>query len=280
MWTEHRFISFDETPIFYHYQTTKEPLKGIVLIVHGMGEHGARYQAFGDYLAEMGLISIVPDLRGFGRSGGKKACVRRFTDFYKDLSALQAWVLRQHKDIPFFLLGHSFGGLLSSSYLVFCRHPKVSGLILSSPIFGVAVPIPLWRHLLGLAASYVSPDYTQASGVDPKTLTHDTAILETYARDPYIYHRISARLYRELVRTMARREEIAKHIQVPVLIVQAGEDRVVLKDLTVRFFNELSSQDKEIEIYPEFYHEVLNETERSAVYARIGRWILTHINHK
>lgn len=280
MWTEHRFISFDETPIFYHYRTTKEPLKGIVFIVHGMGEHGARYRAFGDYLAEMGLISIVPDLRGFGRSGGKKACVRRFADFYKDLSALQSWALRQHKDVPFFLLGHSFGGLISSSYLAFCRPPKISGLVLSSPIFGIAVPAPLWRRLLGLAASYVAPDYTQTSGVDPKTLTHDTAILEAYARDPYICHRISARLYRELVRTMARREEIAKHTQAPVLIVQAGEDRVVLKDLTVRFFNELNSPDKEMEIYPEFYHEVLNETERLGVYSRIGRWILAHINHK
>ncbi len=280
MWTEHQFISFDETPIFYRYRATKEALKGIVLMVHGMGEHGGRYQAFADTLAEMGLVSIVPDLRGFGRSGGKRVCIKRFTDFYKDLAALHSWAHRQYKETPFFLFGHSFGGLLTSSYSVFYPHPKVSGLILSSPIFGVAVPVPLWRHLLGLAASYLCPNYTQDSRLDPKTLTHDQVILEAYAKDPYINHQISARLYRELVKQVGRREEIAKRIHVPVLIVQAGEDKVILKDRTVQFFNELNSQDKEMEIYPGFYHEVLNEIGRPAAYSRIGRWILNHISHK
>ena len=280
MWTEHRFVSFDETPIFYRYRATQEPLKGIVLMVHGMGEHGGRYQAFADYLAEMGLVSIVPDLRGFGRSGGKKVCLKRFTDFYKDLAALHSWAHRQYKETPLFLLGHSFGGLIVSSYSAFYPHPKVSGLILSSPIFGIAVPVPFWRHLLGVAASYLYPDYTQNSGLDPKTLTHDQAILEAYNKDLEIDHQISARLYRELVRQIARREEIAKNIHTPVLIVQAGEDKVVLKDRTVQFFNELNFQDKEMEIYPGFYHEVLNEIERPAVYSRIGRWILNHISHK
>ena len=280
MWTEHRFVSFDETPIFYRYRATQELLKGVVLMVHGMGEHGGRYHAFADTLAEMGLVSIVPDLRGFGRSGGKKASVKHFTDFHKDLAALHSWAHRQYKETPLFLFGHSFGGLVTSSYLAFYHHPKVSGLILSSPIFGVAVPVPLWRHLLGVAASYLYPDYTQDSGVDPKTLTHDQVILEAYAKDPYIDRQISARLYRELVRQIAHREEIAKNIHAPVLIVQAGEDKVVLKDRTIQFFNELNSQDKEMEIYPGFYHEVLNETERSTVYSRIGRWILGHVIHK
>ena len=279
MWTEHRFVSFDKTPIFYRYRATQEPLKGIVLMAHGMGEHGGRYRAFADYLAEMGLVSIVPDLRGFGKSGGKKACIKRFTDFYKDLAALHSWAHRQYKETPLFLFGHSFGGLIASSYLAFYPHPKVSGLILSSPIFGVAVPIPLWRHLLGVTVSYLTPDYTQDSRVDPKTLTHDQAILEAYAKDPSINHQISARLYRELVRQMARRETIAKNIHTPVLIVQADEDKVVLKDRTVQFFNELNSQDKEMEIYPGFYHEVLNEIDRSTVYSRVGRWILSHISH-
>ena len=249
-------------------------------MIHGMGEHGGRYQAFADYLAEMGLVSIVPDLRGFGKSGGKKVCIKHFTDFYKDLAALHSWAHRQYKETSLFLFGHSFGGLIASSYLAFYHHPKVSGLILSSPIFGVAVPVPLWRHLLGVTASYLTPDYTQDSGVDPKTLTHDQVILEAYAKDPSINHQISARLYRELVRQMTRREEIAKKIHAPVLIVQAGEDKVVLKDRTIQFFNELSSQDKEMEIYPGFYHEVLNEIDRSTVYSRAGRWILKHIIHK
>ena len=85
MWSEHRLISFDETPLFYRRLKTKETPKAVILIVHGMGEHGGRYRVFAEYLAELGVESWVPDLRGFGQSGGKRACLKRFLDFWWEL---------------------------------------------------------------------------------------------------------------------------------------------------------------------------------------------------
>ncbi|WP_209316601.1 serine aminopeptidase domain-containing protein, partial [Listeria monocytogenes] len=41
---------------------------GVVQIVHGMAEHGARYGVFAERLNEAGYIVVADDHRGFGKS--------------------------------------------------------------------------------------------------------------------------------------------------------------------------------------------------------------------
>src|SRR3989338_1616367 len=173
MWTEHRFISFDETPIFYRFLDTKNPSKAIVLIVHGMGEHGDRYQAFGEYLAELGIACAVPDLRGYGQSGGSRAWVRHFSDYHQDLRALHSFLTRRHKDQPIFLMGHSLGGLIVSSYMAFSSPLKTNGIILSSPNFGLAIPVSWHKHAMAIVGSYCAPRYSESTRIAPEMLTHD-----------------------------------------------------------------------------------------------------------
>ena len=273
MWTEHRLVSFDETPLFYH-RLRVPGAKAQVILQHGMGEHGGRYRHVAEYLAALGIESAVPDLRGFGQSGGKRACVRSFSDFHGDLAALHTHLARQSA-LPLFLIGHSFGGLVASSYLAFYSQiSPVRGLALSSPIFGIAVPVPPWRHALGMTLSYLFPDHTQGTRVDASKLTHDPLMLRAYAQDKFIRQIISARLYRELVRMIVRRAEIAHSLKVPALVLQADQDFIVSREMTVMFYNELASLDKQLQIYPSFYHEILNETGRQDVLARLGDWIL------
>lgn len=279
MWSEHRFISTDETAIFYRRFNTEEPVKAVIIMVHGMGEHGGRYRRLGEYLAGLEIASVIPDLRGFGHSGGKRACVRQFSDFHNDLDNLVAFVSRTHKGTPLFLMGHSFGGLVASSYLAFCNPPKISGLILSSPIFGIALPVSVWRRLAAAVFSYLFPDFSQPSNVKPAMLTHDHALIREYENDPLIYHRVSARLYRELLTMMRRKAAIARRISNPVLLLQSGQDAVVSKAEALSFYDLLATNDKEAEIYESAYHEIFNELDREKAFARVGQWILHHLNH-
>ena len=280
MWTEHRLISFDKTPIFYRRLEPSGPPRAVLILVHGMGEHGGRYRHAAEYFAEAGVECFIPDLRGFGKSGGKRACVNTFLDFHRDLGALHAFVDRSRKESPIFLMGHSFGGLIASSYLAFAGPPTVSGLILSSPIFGIAIPVPPWRHILGILTSYLWPDYTQSNRVKPEMLTHDKKIFERYQEDSLIDQRISAGLYRELVTMIAKKEAIARQITCPVLIQQAGQDFVVSSEAVRDFYRLLKTPDKEIDIYDDFYHEILNEIGRDKVLSRIIRWLLKNLYRK
>lgn len=273
--TEGRFVAFDGTPIFYRRFRAAAPVAG-ALIVHGMGEHGGRYEHLAGFLAAAGIESLAPDLRGFGLSGGSRGCLRRLEDQHADLSASLDLLTRQIGSRPVFMIGHSFGGLLTATYLSRFPTGRIAGAVLTSPIFGIAVPVPLWRHVLGLAASWVLPDLTQGTGVRPDVLTHDPEMLERYAQDKLIHHRISSRLYRILTSTIARRTDIARRIKYPLLVLQAEQDHIVSGDAAVRFFHEALSADKELEIYPGLYHEILNELDRQKVFTRISRWILAH----
>ena len=280
MITSHQLISFDETPIFYRrVKSDFERPKAITIIIHGLGEHGGRYQAFAEYLLGLGIESVLPDLRGFGKSGGRRACVSRFSDFHRDLEALHKFIVRNNKGIPLFLIGHSFGGLLASSYLAFSCRSKIQGLVLSSPLFGIAVPVPFWKKVAVLGLSTLWPDYSEPTHVNHALLTHDETLLKLYASDDLIYHKVSARLYYELRVMLQKKDQIAKGLTLPVLLLQAGDDFIVSKDQAIQFYNQLRMADKELEVYKDFYHEILNETRRDIVTSRIGFWLLKQVNH-
>ena len=86
--SEHRFVSFDKTVIFYRRTEPAQPEKAALLILHGMGEHGGRYRELAAFLGQKGITCFIPDLRGFGKSGGKRGCLGEFSDYYKDLEVV------------------------------------------------------------------------------------------------------------------------------------------------------------------------------------------------
>ncbi len=281
MWTsEHRLLSFDGTPLFFRILCSqKKDVLGRVLILHGMGEHGGRYLALAEHLAGRGFESVVPDLRGFGQSGGLRAFARRASDFHADLSAVVSFVEKNRAQAPLFYLGHSFGGLLVASYLAM-RQVSAQGLVLSSPLFGIASPVPGWRHCLGLLTAFCLPRYSQSTSVTAENLTHDEALIRLYKKDGLIYHRITAGLYHELLKLMSEREVLARNLSLPTLILQAGDDRIVDKEKTVLFYEELAARDKKFQVYPGLYHELFNEKERESMFQTVSDWLLIKIDPK
>ncbi len=277
-YTEHRLIGFDETPLFYRRVTPSGPVKAMILLVHGMGEYGARYLPLAEYLAALGIESWVPDLRGFGRSGGRPGHANHFTDLQTDLEGIGLLAHRQRPGAPLFFLGHSFGGLLVSR--VAERHAptlRLRGLVFSSPLFGIAIDVPLWQKALAGIASVVAPTFTQSNRVNPDLLTHDPAIYQAFMQDKLVHFGITSRLYTEITKAMPAGLREAPRIHCPVLVAQAGDDRIVLKENTTLFYNALGSEDKQLEIYDGWYHEILNETGREAVFAKIGQWVIQRI---
>jgi alpha-beta hydrolase superfamily lysophospholipase len=266
-------ISFDKTPFFYRRLSAHGHPKALLLVLHGMGEHGGRYRRFAEYLSGMGLECLLPDLRGFGQSGGYRGYVRRFSDYHEDIKALHGYIVRQRQGCPIFMIGHSFGGLLAASYRALHPRLPVAGLVLSSPLFGLSLPLPRWRRALASLLSVVYPRYDEPNRVMPENLTHDPAEIAIYKKDRLIHHRVTARLYAEMSRLMALKMTIAARLNDPVLILQAGEDRIVSKEDSIDFYHGLASRDKELEICEGFYHEILNETNREKIHSRIGVWI-------
>lgn len=273
----HRLIAFDETPLFFRRAVPRDTVKAVLFVIHGMGEHGGCYTALGECLAARGIESWIPDLRGFGKSGGKRGHVLNLAEFEKDFAALFSLAEKTHRGAPFFLMGHSFGGLLAATFLMRCRLTGLKGFILSSPLFGISIPVPAWKTALARVASRICPSMTQNSPIPPEFLTHDPAMRRARAEDPLIHFRISARLYTQMTLAIPAALNTASLIKLPALILQAGDDRIVSREKTVEFYRRLSSPDKEIEVYEGWYHEILNEAERQRVFERVLAWISKRI---
>ena len=277
-WSEHRFIARDKTPLFYRRLKVSGSAKANLIILHGMGEHGGRYKELAEYLAGKDIASVIPDLRGFGKSGGKRGCVGHFSDYAADLDIIRRLEpVDKARVLPLFILGHSFGGLVATSWVSSNAAMHCRGLVLTSPCFGLAESVPWYRHWTALAVSMVYKDFTEANGVNPDLLSHDPAKCCLYKTDPMIHHRISAGLYRELMTQFDRVNEMALNIHCSTLLLQAGDDRVVSRRAAESFFKALKVEDKELHIYESLYHEILNEIERPAIFNLITDWMQSRL---
>ncbi|MBN1946409.1 MAG: lysophospholipase [Bradymonadales bacterium] len=250
---------------------TQDPRAAVVL-VHGFGEYSGRYTALIDQMVAAGFAMFHFDLRGHGRSDGKRGHILRFDDYLNDLATVLEAVNSRKLPCPLFLMGHSLGGLICELYLAE-RQPKVAGAVVSSPLMGFAIQIPGWKNTLGKLMSRIFPGFLLPNGVDATDLSHQKEVVERYRTDPLIHHVASARWYTETKRAQVRGLELAPQIGCPIRVLQAEEDRLVSKESTQQMVDRLGSEDKQITLYPGLFHEIYNESQGPEIIAEVIQWI-------
>lgn len=247
---------------------------GTVALVHGFAEHSGRYGHLADLLCSMNFSFATFDLRGHGQSDGKRAHVDRFEDYLLDIDSFLEQ-LPEHLPQPVWLLGHSLGGLIATRY-VQSRNNRVAGLILSSPFLGFAIKVPGYKAIAGRLLSGVIPALTMKTGLDPAVLSHDEEVVRKYRDDPLVNRVASARWFTETTEAQRKALEDAPSLSMPLLVLQAGDDKLSSVEVTRLLFERAGSEDKDIEIYPGMYHEVFNETERQKPMSRLAEWLEKH----
>src|SRR5688572_31125124 len=69
---EFHWRSIDDLKIFGKCWSPDKDIKGVVCLVHGMGEHCNRYEHLGKFLCDNGIALVAYDQRGHGKSEGKR----------------------------------------------------------------------------------------------------------------------------------------------------------------------------------------------------------------
>jgi len=244
----------------------------VVIVVHGYAEHGGRYGNLVDRLVPRGIAVYALDQRGHGRSEGPRGHVGRFSELIADLHAFRVRIEEEERGKPIFLLGHSLGGLVAVRYLL-THASGLSGAILSSPALGIVNEPPRVLQWLARLLSWIAPRTSYQGNVDPQFLSRDASVGRAYAADPLVHRRATARFFTEFKWAMRTARERAAEIRVPILILQAGDDRLVEVAATEAFAAEVGSDDKALRVYPELYHEIFNETANDYVFADLERWL-------
>lgn len=271
---EHFFDAEDGLRLFFRRWFVPEP-KGLVAVVHGFAEHAGRYQHLAADLCRAGWSVAAFDCRGHGQSGGRRAHVDRFDAYLEDLHAFLDEVARQGFDARPVLLGHSQGGLIGSRFAELYPE-RIRGVVLSSPFLGMAVKVPAVKALAGKALSGILPTLSLKSGVDPAWLSHDHEVVAQYAADPLVSNIATARWFTEILSAQQAALEDAARLHLPLLVLQAGDDRLADVNATRTFYEAAGSQDKSYEQYEGYYHEVFNEVGRERPVADVCKWLDAH----
>jgi alpha-beta hydrolase superfamily lysophospholipase len=252
-----------------------------LVLVHGYGDHAGRYADVMTWLASHGVACHAFDLRGHGRSSGRRAFVRRWDEYLDDLDAMLSPKKASgpfcdgDDGAPLFVLGHSHGGLVVSVAGIRGRLAPhgVAGVILSAPYHVNAFRVPLYKSILARVADVCWPRLRVPSGIRPEMTSSDAGMIEESRRDPLMLRCATPRWYREHRR--AQREAIAnaRQFTLPLLVVQ-GDDDVIADPRGAQLFHDMSgSRDKTLLTYPGFRHEPLRESGRERVYRDVLDWV-------
>jgi len=258
------------------YERRWEPAgraKADLVLLHGYGEHCSRYDHVGKALSLAGIAVHTYDQRGYGRSPGKRAYIDDFNVLLGDLDVYLAHLQPRLEGAPFFMMGHSMGGMVLAAYMQ-TRQVPVRGLIFSSPFLALNDDVP--KILLALASilGAITP-WLPVARVDNAGLSRDPKVVEAADKDPLSYHgMVKARTGAQFNAVIGRIQADFEAITAPVYIIHGGEDRIVPNAGSRMLYERCSSTDKTLKIYEGGYHELWNDLEKEAVISGIRDWIL------
>lgn len=259
-----------------NYRTLEVPdPQAALMVVHGLGEHSGRYVEFAQAMTRFSFSTFSFDQRGHGLSEGRRGHAASFDTLLQDVDRFRREVQGlMNDDCPLFIVGHSFGGLVALRYMEEYESPA-RGAVIISPWLATALPVPHWKTKLAAVVGRVAPAMPFSVPIDATHLTHDDAIVRAYLEDPLVHHRITPRLFSEVSTAMGLVLQRSERIRVPLLFLLAGDDRIVDVQRSAAFAKSLSTPDVTTHIYPNSYHELLNEIDRRSVHLQIRDWIET-----
>ncbi len=247
------------------------PLRGWVVVVHGLGEHSGRYHDLARRLNNWGFAVRGYDQYGHGESGGMRGALTAPNRLIDDLADVIDRT-RRHLQAgqPLIVLGHSLGALVAAT-AVARGAVTVDALVLSSPPFDAGLN-PLQKVLLATLPC-VAPNLTLGNGLAPQFLSHDNDVVARYRSDPLVHDRISARLGRFIADAGPCVLAHASRWTVPTLLLYAGADKLVAPRGSRAFAAAAPAQVVTARCFDALYHEVFNELDARPVYDQLRRWL-------
>ena len=256
--------------LFWRAWEADEP-RGVLAIVHGLGEHSGRYQRLAEAVVPRGWSCWAVDLRGMGRTEGRRGHIDRWAEWIDDAAALYELAAGEAGPLEVVPLGHSFGGVVVTS-AVLEGAIRPSRFVLSNPAFRARVAVPAWKMTAGRLASRAWPALTFPNEVDPAGISQDPAVVGAYREDPLVHDRISARLHAEWVAASRSVLGRAGQLRVPFLLIVSGADRVVDPEGSMEL-DRGADCGQELRVYPDRYHEPFNDVGSDRVAEDLLDWL-------
>ncbi|MGN8025265.1 alpha/beta fold hydrolase [Microbacterium sp. 22242] len=267
--------------IVYDVHPATAPARGVVQLLHGVGEHAGRYAKTIAALTGAGFTVYADDHRGHGRTGmkqhGDAARLGRLGPGGIRAVVADEWQLTEliraeNPGLPLVLLGHSWGSFLAQ--MVLDAHPDAYDAVI---LTGSAHRTVRDLNSMPLNARWKGPD---ATGLE--WLSRDPAVWKEFSEDPLTTEEPLLKLFGvvESLRLYGRPGKAYPH-DVPVLLMVGRDDPVGGPRSVHRLADDYRSRsgltDVTTLVYPEARHEIFNELQQDEVRSDLLAWLDKHI---
>ncbi|MAX65503.1 MAG: alpha/beta fold hydrolase [Bacteriovoracaceae bacterium] len=237
-----------------------------LIVTHGLGEHGQRHEYLEKIFSQYFNICLY-DLRGHGRSSGKRGHIDSFQEYSEDLKEVLDYLHLEYEMDKYVLFGHSMGGLITASFMqntvskhlypqkVFLSGPAVAGAGCLGKLFQFT-PLPFIGTLSNIPFSVALEGL-----LDISKLSHDPRVYENYIQDPLNTLKIQTKLFFELLKESKKVFSRPLRIECDLFCAVAMSDALVDSEAVVEYF---TSIEKNSTLYKATgaYHEIHNEIEK------------------
>ena len=249
--------------------------RALVAILHGLGEHCARYAALAADLVRARCSVVALDLPGHGETAGPRGDVPSWVRLRDQVVPAMFTALRglpgQPMDLPHVLLGHSMGGVLALDYAI-AQPRTLVAVVAAAPALRTSLP-PWWKLALCRTASVTSPSMGFPYGLDDSGLARDPEVLALRRADPLVHDRISPRLYFAFAEARQRVLREARSLQTPTLVLQGMADRIVDPRGGLEFNAAAPHGMVRLITYPGAFHELFNDSDRAQPVRDLQGWL-------
>lgn len=272
---ESHFKGVGGLKLFYKiWQPQKKP-RGVLVLVHGVGEHINRYGNFVEALVPAGYALAGYDQRGHGQSEGNRGHIRSWADYRGDLDIFLDLVAGLFPAQKVSIYGHSMGSLVVLNYLQ--HHTReLSSAIISGIATMPADAAPPLQVLMAKALSGLAPKLSINMKLEGAALSRIPEVARAYMEDPLVHWKRSVRWGAEALKTVEQVKSGAGKISLPVMFVHGELDPLCNVEGARLYHDAILSTDKALHIYPDGMHEPHNDLDHQQVAADIRAWLDKH----
>lgn len=272
-------------------------IKAVMQVVHGMAEHIERYDGFGRFLAERGVLVVGHSHLGHGKSVRSAEDLGYFAEpdgnacVIADIHELRTRTQGEYPGVPYFILGHSMGSFLTRQYLGLHSEGLAGAVIMGTADMPAAILVGAkavslaiakvkgWRHRSQLVNMMVTGGFEKKMG--KAWLSRNEENVNAYASDPLcgfcftlngFYH-----FFNGILRAVKREQAGQVPKDIPLLFNAGAEDPVGNNGKGVRSLYERylkHGAKATLKLYEGDRHEILNEDDRETVCEDIYQWMM------
>lgn len=251
------------------------------LLIHGLGAHSGWFEAIGRRLSQKRLLAVSYDHAGFGRRRNTR--LESYMQWVEDLCTVYAH-LCESQNKPIFVMANSMGAL--PAIVALARRPELfynraslsrstlAGLAIFSPGFdGCPETFTLLYKIRAILSALIAPESLVKLPYGPESIARDRSVQNWIAQDEGHRSSVPGSMLLELLKLSRKVDSLSPvKVDVPVLMLTAGNERIVNPKVNQNFFEQLRAPQKQWKVYDESFHDLMFDPVLDSVVGDICQW--------